>query len=152
MFIVVAPPILMSLSLCIEETTFSTEATTETQPLRRQSVRTANYYHLNYTKTPPLTSRKQNTTSTTCMNSGNLWARSSIQETERFHLRDPYNPFYCNSLPSAFSSVLPSLADGSSSPPPVCDAPPPAWSTQSRLLNHSSHTQQTSAPHMSSFS
>lgn len=68
--------------------------------------------------------------------------------TQQCNLLDPCNPFYYNSLPSVFSSALPSPADGSSSPPPAGDAPPPAWSAQSRMLNpgsgaHWTHTNIT---------
>lgn len=63
MFIVAAPPILMSRSLCIEETTFNLDnQPPKSQLFRRQSTRTANYCHCPYTHTVQSpTQRKQNT-------------------------------------------------------------------------------------------
>lgn len=144
MFIAAAPPILMSRSLCIEETTFNLDNQPPKHKLfRRQSTCTDNYCHCPYTNTVQSpTQRKQNTvTLKTHQQNSSTWYCNT--NPPRCHLLDPCNPFYCNSLPSVFSSALPSPADGSSSPPPAGDAPPPAWSPQSRLLNPGSEAHWT---------
>lgn len=144
MFIVVAPPILMSLSLCIEETIFSTDNQLLKSTFQELKCTYSQLLPFHLHKHIVLSNLKE-AKRINLENTSKKFLNSIMYPKKHswIHLLDPCNPFYCNSLPSVFSFVLPSPADESSFPLPACAAPPPAWSSQSRQLNPSKATCST---------